>query len=1271
MKNRSKLTFLQRSRRILWYFTVSVLVIAAISMTLARSLISNVGSFRNQLEVIASQYLEQPLRIETFDAKIIGFTPTFIFKNVSVLKHSSDKVMAKFKEARVGISILNSIKRGELISKSFVINGINLVVSQNKNNTFKVKGINVAEFDPTKNIETEESNELSNWLFDQETLKLENSTIHWHNSITNKVLKFSNINLQFNNSGSRHTLSGDWQLQSKIAKRFKIELDMTGDLLNPASWEGAAYVKGEDVNILEFGIPSNLIPLKPTSGIYNFEVWADFKLGQLVEVTGATNVRNLKFKLSKLNNVIEIDKMGAVWRWDNLADGWALNIDRFHYEVNKKIWPLSRVLIESHHRFQPNAIMDIYIDELDFQDASEFVQKIKVLDSKNIIRLQKIYPRGRISDTHIRFNVDEVFSDDFLFKTRFNGVTINSDGYIPGITNLTGDVSTSNSAGSIVIESKDTVVQFPKMFRNQIDISQFDGRLDWYKESSEWHLRGKDLNLSNADIKLNSNLHLIFPNDKKSPLIDLQISFEEGDVASVGKYLPVSIMDEDLIEWLDTSIISGTVKNGGVILQGRLNDFPYLNNNGKFEVNLESTNFVLRYLDGWPKITNASANLVFTGKGFNIDLTRAKMFNSVIRSASISIDDFSAPELVIKGDIDSSTSDVFKFLVNSPIARDSRSVIEEFTTAGKSKINIQVNVPLSEEMSKTHSTYYKGSVLISDSSLSIHDDILKIRDINGKLEFNKDGFTSTGLKAICFNQPAKIVFYSQSKQQTFSHHILLEGKFDSNSIQRKFNIPGMEKSVGIAKWQGIFNFGYITENAEVPASIVVTSNLQGINLNLPSPLNKTTDYKLPVSIESQFISKDKNKISISIDDGLFISGVITQSKNNFSLTSAIVDFDTRSNEELQDGVILVQGDIHDIDFNSWFDFAKEFNFESENKTKPFISPELDIVFDVSSFKINDPIEDVNATKSAIKKPDNVITETSDLDPRGIPGFSGEIRNIYYANSKVGNLNFNFEHSRNGFEIKKLNLHSDNFDIVSSGIWHIFPNKTKDRYLTKFTNVKFLSSDLGAMLSALGFKSILNKGKSNTDLTVWWYESPFDFSVDKFSAEILLNVSEGEILDIDPKTGRLLGLLSLSNLPRRLFGDFSDVFSSGFIFDSAVGKIRIANGVMSSDDILLKSSPAEVHIFGETDLSKHTFDQKIKVIPNITDTAAVVTGIFGGLPTLIITKLLGGIIDLDSAEMRTYHITGTWEKPIITTITEPELEPETTPDTTFDDDDSND
>ena len=64
---------------------------------------------------------------------------------------------------------------------------------------------------------------------------------------------------------------------------------------------------------------------------------------------------------------------------------------------------------------------------------------------------------------------------------------------------------------------------------------------------------------------------------------------------------------------------------------------------------------------------------------------------------------------------------------------------------------------------------------------------------------------------------------------------------------------------------------------------------------------------------------------------------------------------------------------------------------------------------------------------------------------------------------------------------------------------------------------------------------------------------------------------------------MLGLFSLSELPRRLSMDFRDVFDDGFSFDEAKGTMRLENGTGYTDDLTLSSTVAEISINGSANL----------------------------------------------------------------------------------------
>ena len=129
---------------------------------------------------------------------------------------------------------------------------------------------------------------------------------------------------------------------------------------------------------------------------------------------------------------------------------------------------------------------------------------------------------------------------------------------------------------------------------------------------------------------------------------------------------------------------------------------------------------------------------------------------------------------------------------------------------------------------------------------------------------------------------------------------------------------------------------------------------------------------------------------------------------------------------------------------------------------------------------------------------------------------------------------------------------------------------------------------------------------------------------------------------------MLGLLSLTELPRRLALDFRDVFDEGFHFDEATGTMSLENGTSYTDDLVLKSTAAEISIVGSTDLVAQTFDYEFAVRPGVSKTLPVIGAIAGGpvgaAAGLALQALLRDALG-DAAEAR-YTIRGPWEDPLV-------------------------
>src|SRR5690606_13979876 len=122
------------------------------------------------------------------------------------------------------------------------------------------------------------------------------------------------------------------------------------------------------------------------------------------------------------------------------------------------------------------------------------------------------------------------------------------------------------------------------------------------------------------------------------------------------------------------------------------------------------------------------------------------------------------------------------------------------------------------------------------------------------------------------------------------------------------------------------------------------------------------------------------------------------------------------------------------------------------------------------------------------------------------------------------------------------------------------------------------------------------GDGSLALDATWPGTPAALSPLALDGTLALDLSDGQLVEIEPGAGRVLGLLSIAQLPRRLTLDFRDFFDKGFAFDKLSGNVRIGDAKASTDDLVIAGPAAEIAIRGTADLRAQAFDQTIEVVP---------------------------------------------------------------------------
>ena len=201
------------------------------------------------------------------------------------------------------------------------------------------------------------------------------------------------------------------------------------------------------------------------------------------------------------------------------------------------------------------------------------------------------------------------------------------------------------------------------------------------------------------------------------------------------------------------------------------------------------------------------------------------------------------------------------------------------------------------------------------------------------------------------------------------------------------------------------------------------------------------------------------------------------------------------------------------------------------------------------------------------------------------------------------------------------------------------------------NFRIEVADAGQLLTRLGMKDVVRRGRGKLEGQVAWLGSPLALDYPSMNGAFAVNIESGQFLKAEPGLAKLLGVLSLQALPRRLTLDFRDVFSEGFAFDFVRGDIAIQQGIASTNNLQMKGVNAAVLMEGRADIARETQDLKVVVVPEINaGTASLVASVINpavGLGTFLAQVFLRE--PLARATTQEFLIDGTWTDPRVTKV----------------------
>lgn len=440
--------FIQLRRSMLYALAVFV-VTAAVALSVARMFLPEVHGYKENIEQKLGELIEQNVHIQEVDARLIGFTPTIVFKGVKLIDDSGVKELISFNEAHLGIAVFQSLMQGTLVPSDFSIVGTTISLLQRQDGGYLVQGFDISELDTVAALDSKISEELASWLLEQSSISIKDSVVIWKKKNDKTWQRFENVNAVLHNRDERHQLTGSFELPEGMGQQSRIAMEVQGDLLEPEKWQGLVYINSKGIRFSRLGIRPEFKDLVIKDGITDYELWGEWADGGFKKVSGDIAVYDVEIENIKTSKMARIDELKGKFDWQGKSSNWELRIDELTFVTQGSIWKESSVVASWEETDKNNSELGLHLSYAKIEDVRILLLKSGLYDGKEAEMLAGLSPTGEVSNLNVYYIQSENEKDRYSFNANIVGLGIKPWNKVPGIYGVNAKISLNESYGYI------------------------------------------------------------------------------------------------------------------------------------------------------------------------------------------------------------------------------------------------------------------------------------------------------------------------------------------------------------------------------------------------------------------------------------------------------------------------------------------------------------------------------------------------------------------------------------------------------------------------------------------------------------------------------------------------------------------------------------------------------------------------------------------------------------------------------------------------------
>ena len=1313
----------------------SVLVIAWLALHWA--ILPHIQQWREPIEMRASKALGVPVRIGQIEVRSSGWVPSLELRDVVVLDAQKRTALSL---PRVFAAISpRSLLSLELRFEQLLIDGAQLELRRDPQGRLFVAGLDVS------GDYSGDGNAIADWFFKQREFVIRSGSLRWTDEQRQAPpLVLSDVQLVVRNGLLQHNIHLEATPPPEWGDRFTVNARFTQPLLARRGdwrrWSGSAYASlpRADVHELRQHVA---LPFELSEGVGALRGWFEMKDGQPNAATVDLALRSVTLRLAKSVEALAFEQIEGRLNAQRDDDGIVLDVQRFSFLTGDGVrWPQGDMKLSWRQREGEAATGgEFSAQRLDVGQMAQVASRIPLGDALRRL-LAELKPEGVITDLSAKWDGPLDAPLHYRAKGALSGLSLASRASPdprgvgrPGLRNATLQLSATETGGEARIGMKGGVLELPGVFDDPLlPLDELSAQLAWKIEPARAGATNpaprvsvtlKDVRFSNPDAQgelsgsWSTGPGIGMARGGRYPgRLELDGRLMNGVVTRAWRYLPLDI-SRATRRYIEHAVQGGKLATASFRVKGDLSDFPFYNarsnQDGEFRIaaKVEDASFAYvpsapasggepAFVSTWPMLTRANAELIVDRGTMSIRNGRAQIGKVEWSGVQGAIRNLEADAVLgLEAGAHGPLAEMLQFVNQTPVGGWIGNALDTGSAAGVADLKLELSIPLVD----VPSAKVKGSLLLPGNDVRITPETPLLAGAKGRVDFTHKNFAVVGASARLFGGDAS---FEGGLQPDGSIRFTGQGTVSAEGLRRATDLGQAARAAGALSGQTVYrlNLGFAQGRPEV----LVTSNLVGLSINLPAPLNKSAETPLFLRYQTAL---EPGTVAPALRDSLHVElgsllqahyvrdvsgevprvlrggvGVMEPAPQPAIGVAANVNLTTLNTDEWDAAAERLLGNAEAREAvgagggyrpEALALRVQELNVGTRRLTRVVAGVSLDAGIwraNVDADQLNGYVEyrppsrsnaavgagRVFARLSRLSVPRGEVDQVESLldqQPTTLPALDIVVDDFELRGKRLGRLEIEAVNRSSGqgrdalrdWQLSKFNITTPEAQLVATGHWAAVaapPARGAPAPRRAVMDFTLDLDDSGAFLDRLGTPKAIRGGKGQMSGQVSWQGSPFALDYPSLSGQVSVAIDAGQFLKVDPGATRLLSVLSLQSLPRRLLLDFRDVFQDGFAFDNITGDVTITQGVAQTNNLRMRGVQAAVLMEGRADIARETQDLRVVVVPEINaGTAALAYAVIN--PAIGLGAFLAQVLlrkPLSEAGTREFHVSGPWADP---------------------------